>query len=75
MDIDNNLILFHLRMVDFDWNYSRDLKRNIENWSEIDIYNGIGTHSQPCLKEERIKLLQNYYARGELIPERFQDVF
>jgi len=61
--------------VDFDWNYSRDLKRNIENWSEIDIYNKIGTHSQPCPKEERIKLLQNYYDRGELIPERFQDVF
>ena len=74
-DIDEDLILFHLRMVDFEWNFSRDLKRNIENWSEIDVYNGIGIHSQPCPKEERIKLLQDYYNRGELIPERFLDVF
>jgi len=74
-DIDKDLILFHLRMVDLNWNYSRDLKRNIEQWSEIDIYNKIGTHSQPCSKEERIKLLQDYFDRGELIPERFQDVF
>jgi len=74
-DIDQDLILFHLRMVDFNWNYSRDLKRNIEQWSELDLYNGIGDHSHPCPIEERIKLLQNYYDRGELIPERFQDVF
>jgi len=62
-------------MVDFEWNYSRDLKRNIENWSQIDLYNEIGNHSKPCPREERILLFQEFYKKGIDIPERFQDVF
>ena len=74
-DIDEDLILIHLRMVDFEWNYSRDLKRNIENWSQIDLYNEIGNHSKPCSREERTLLFQEFYNKGIDIPERFQDVF
>jgi hypothetical protein len=69
--LENDLILFHLHYIDFNWTIEKDNSRTIENWSSEDLKSGFAAQNIPGDINVKKGIFLANFLKGREIPEKY----
>ena len=69
--LENDLILFHLHYIDFNWTIQKDNSRTIENWSSEDLKYGFASQNLPGDINAKKGIFLASFLKGREMPEKY----